>query len=480
MKKQMPGVYIDGHWSAPHSTTSIKAVNPATEETLGDIPDCDAADVDAAVRAAETAFRSSGWAQLTPAERSPYLRRLGDELQSRSKAISELVTSENGSPITVSRSLNGEKPSALVRYYAELAQALEVEEVRTSAGRTPIVRREPVGVAALIVAWNGPQSLAAKKIVPALVAGCCVVMKPSPETSFDAKLIMDSVEAAGVPPGVVNMVTGGVETGRALVRHPQVRKVSFTGSTGAGRDIATACASTLKRVSLELGGKSAAIILEDADLDAFLALAPRVCLNNTGQGCLLSTRVLAPRSRYEEICDGLVDRIASLKVGDPMDEDTAFGPVVSARQRQRVEGYLDRGRSEGAKCLTGGGRPRQLPRGFCVEPTIFSAVSNNMTIAREEIFGPVLVVIPVDSEDEAIKTANASDYGLGGTVFTRDAAHGADVARRIETGTIGVNGYTQDMNAPFGGVKQSGIGREQGPEGLDSYFELKSIYVDVR
>jgi acyl-CoA reductase-like NAD-dependent aldehyde dehydrogenase len=302
------------------------------------------------------------------------------------------------------------------------------------------------------------------------------VLKPAPETSLDAHLLAEAATEAGFPPGVLNVVTGGRDTGMALVSHPGVAKVAFTGSTAAGREIAAQCGTQLKPVTLELGGKSAAIVLEDADLGVLDKQVTRIFSPNSGQVCYSCTRVLAPRSRYDEVVDAVVEGMRGARVGDPMAESTNFGPLVSARQLQRVEGYIELGSAEGADLVLGGDRPADLERGFFVSPTVFRGADNSMRIAREEIFGPVLVVIPYDSDDDAVAIANDSDYGLGGTVFTADPEHGLAIARRVESGTVGINSYEPTLDSPFGGVKGSGLGRELGPESLDAYVEFKSIY----
>jgi acyl-CoA reductase-like NAD-dependent aldehyde dehydrogenase len=302
------------------------------------------------------------------------------------------------------------------------------------------------------------------------------VLKPAPETSLDARLLAEAAAEAGFPPGVFNVVTGGRETGAALVDHPKVDKVAFTGSTAAGRDIAARCGAALKPVSLELGGKSAALLLDDADLAAFGQQVSRLCAPNSGQVCYSCTRILAPHSRYDEVVETVVEGMRSARMGDPLSEETSFGPLVSARQRDRVEEYIALGSAEGADLVLGGGRPADLERGWFVEPTVFRGVDNGMRIAREEIFGPVLVVIPYEGEEEGVAIANDSEYGLGGAVFTADPERGLAAARRIESGTVGINGYEPVLEAPFGGVKQSGLGRELGPEGFAAYREPKSIY----
>jgi aldehyde dehydrogenase (NAD+) len=333
-----------------------------------------------------------------------------------------------------------------------------------------------VGVVAAIVPWNVPLFVTMRKLAPALAAGCTVVLKPAPETPLDAYQLAECLEAAGLPNGVVNIVMAGREVGEYLVTHPDIDKVSFTGSTAAGRRVAGLCGERLRRCTLELGGKSAAIILDDADLTETIAgLYVPTSLMNNGQACVAQTRILASRSRYQEVVDALVEATRNIKVGDPLDPDTAVGPLVAERQRTRVEGYLAKGQEEGAKIAIGGGRPAGLPKGWYVEPTVFVNVDNKMTIAQEEIFGPVVVVIPYDDVDDAVAIANDSQYGLSGSVWSADQATAVDIARRVRTGTMGINGMGMDFGGPFGGYKCSGLGRELGPEGLQGYLEYKNI-----
>jgi acyl-CoA reductase-like NAD-dependent aldehyde dehydrogenase len=352
------------------------------------------------------------------------------------------------------------------------------EETARFLGGDLIIRHEPIGVVAGIVPWNYPQTLSSFKYAPALAAGNTIVLKPSPETVLDSYVFAEAVLAAGLPPGVVNIVPGGREIGAYLVQHRDVDKVAFTGSTAAGRQIAEVCGRLLRPVSLELGGKSAAIILDDADLD--LAKIGQdlfaATLVNNGQTCYAGTRILAPRSRYGEVVDTLAGFASSLPVGDALDPATLIGPLVSERQRDRVERYIAKGKSDGARLVTGGGRPAGLDRGWFVEPTIFADVDNNSTIAQEEIFGPVLSVIEYADTDDAIRIANDSDYGLGGSVWTTDPARARDVIRRVRTGTMGINGYLPDPAGPWGGVKSSGIGRELGPGAIAAYQNLKTVY----
>jgi aldehyde dehydrogenase (NAD+) len=456
---------------------SIAVVNPATEEVIGSAPDGTAADVDAAVQAATAALGAAEWAGLGVAERAATMRRLSQLFLDHTDEVVGAVVDEAGTVAEEAYRTNVDGPYRLYKFYADVAERTQWEETRANAyGHHTIVRKEPVGVCGMITAWNAPQAIVAMKLGPALAAGCTAVIKPAPETPFDSYVFMRLVEEAGIPPGVVNVVFGGAETGQALVTHPLVRKISFTGSPAAGRAIASAAGQLLKPVTLELGGKSAAILLEDVDVEHFTSMIASHCLANNGQICALSTRVLAPRSRYEEIVDAMADTFRSWRVGDPRDPETNLGPLVADRQRARVEGYIASGRDQGAKVVVGGGRPGHLDRGYYVEPTLFRDVDNSMRIAREEIFGPVIGVIPYTDVDDAIRLANDSDYGLGGTVFTSDDERGTEVARRVETGSIGVNLFGQFEDAPFGGVKDSGYGRELGAEAVDHYLRLKSIY----
>ena len=474
-----PNLYIGGEWRAPSTDSRISARSASTEEVLGYVASAEEADIDAAVGAARNAFDDPiGWSMWEPSERAAVMERFAAELASRSVEIATRVSSQNGMPIRISRMTEGAVPANLLRYYAGLVSAAPTEERRRSlvSGHT-LVRREPIGVVGAIVPWNFPQTLTFFKVAPALAAGCTVVLKPAPETTLDAMMIAEAAAAAGLPPGVLNIVPGGRRAGSYLVAHASVDKIAFTGSTEAGRNIAEVCARLFRPATLELGGKSAAIVLDDADLDATMKQMFATSLLNQGQSCYITTRILAPRSRYDEVTEALTTLASSLPVGDPLDKATAIGPLATERQRDVVEGYIAIGVAEGGRITTGGKRPAGFDRGWYLEPTVIADVDNRHTIAREEIFGPVLAVIPYDGDDEAVALANDSDYGLGGTVWTTDHDRGLGVARRVRTGTIGVNGYTMDPGAPFGGVKNSGLGRELGPEGLTAYQQYKSIYV---
>ena len=472
-------LFIGDDWVTPSSARTIEVVSASTEEVLGHVPEAVDADVDAAVDAARHAFDDpQGWRTWNPVDRAAAMERLADCLDARAEEMAHLVSAQNGMPITTAREAEGAFPQAVLRLYAELIRDVPLEDVRegTFGGRIK-VSRMPIGVIGGIVPWNFPQTLASFKVGPALATGCTLVLKPSPETVLDAQLFAEAVQAAGIPAGVINIVQGGRETGRYLVEHPRIDKVAFTGSTAAGRSIAETCGRLLRPVTLELGGKSAAIVLDDAalgsDLDSLLAAT----LLNNGQTCHLSTRILAPLSRYGEIVDTVTDFVRSLRVGDALDESTQIGPMASSQQRDRVMSYIAKGSGEGARLTTGGGRPAGLDRGWFVEPTVFADVDNGSIIAQEEIFGPVLSVISYRDVDDAVRIANDSDFGLGGTVWTSDPERGEAVAARVQTGTIGVNVYQPDPAAPFGGIKDSGLGRELGPEGLAAYQALKSTYL---
>ena len=468
-------LFIGGDWVDPDSSDVIEVISPSTEQVMGTVPDATTVDVDRAVAAARSALTSGPWPAMSPAERADIMSALSGVLQARSTDIAQMITEQNGSPI--SWSIMGQVFSSTLAldYYADLTRTYDFEERRDGMMGPVLLRREPVGVVGAIVPWNVPLFTTMLKLAPALAAGCTVVLKPAPETPLDAYMLAEAAMEAGLPPGVLNIVAAGREVGEHLVTHPGVDKIAFTGSTAAGRRIAALCGEQLKRCTLELGGKSAAIICADADLDATVAGLMSASLMNNGQACVAQTRILVQRDRYDDTVDALTAAIGNMVVGDPMDPATEIGPLTSARQRDRVEGYISAGRDEGASVALGGGRPSGMDRGWYVEPTVFTGVDNSMRIAQEEIFGPVLAVIPYTDESEAIAIANDSPYGLSGSVWSADNARATDIARKIDTGTVSVNGFMIEFCSPFGGYKDSGLGRELGPEGLSHYLEMKSI-----
>jgi betaine-aldehyde dehydrogenase len=468
-------LFIGGDWVDPDSSDVIEVISPSTEQVMGTVPDATTVDVDRAVAAARSALTSGPWPAMSPAERADIMSALSGVLQARSTDIAQMITEQNGSPI--SWSIMGQVFSSTLAldYYADLTRTYDFEERRDGMMGPVLLRREPVGVVGAIVPWNVPLFTTMLKLAPALAAGCTVVLKPAPETPLDAYMLAEAAIEAGLPPGVLNIVAAGREVGEHLVTHPGVDKIAFTGSTAAGRRIAALCGEQLKRCTLELGGKSAAIICADADLDATVAGLMSASLMNNGQACVAQTRILVQRDRYDDTVDALTAAIGNMVVGDPMDPATEIGPLTSARQRDRVEGYISAGRDEGASVALGGGRPSGMDRGWYVEPTVFTGVDNSMRIAQEEIFGPVLAVIPYADESEAIAIANDSPYGLSGSVWSADNARATDIARKIDTGTVSVNGFMIEFCSPFGGYKDSGLGRELGPEGLSHYLEMKSI-----
>lgn len=466
-------LFIDGTWVEPAKGTTHEVIEASTGRPFATTALATSVDIDDAVAAARRALKGP-WAQLTPTERGERLSAFVAALKARGQDTAALVSRENGMPISQSLVVNGGAPSFIARYYAKLAATLELEDVRPSpTGGDTLVVRGPVGVIAAVTPWNYPQALAIMKLAPALATGCTVVLKPPPETALDAFVFAEAAQEAGLPAGVLNVVPGDRDAGAHLVEHPGVDKIAFTGSTGAGRVIGSTAGKLLRPVTLELGGKSVSMVAPDADLDLFASKLLEVSLPNNGQTCHAATRILAPRSRYDEVVEAVTQTVSGLVVGDPLDPATQIGPVVSQVQRERILGYIEQGRSLG-RLTTGGDTPER--DGWFVAPTVFADVDNSSVIAQEEIFGPVLVVTPYGDEDEAIALANDSDYGLGGVVWSADAEHGLALARRIETGSVGVNHYELHVNAPFGGVKSSGVGRELGPEGLEPYLMAKSIY----
>lgn len=470
-------LFIGGQWVTPATDATIPVISPSTEELVGSVPEASTEDVDRAVSAARRAFDSGDWSNADPAERVAALRRFSDLYMGKMMDIAAVITTEMGSPISFSQLAQSPAPWMMLNTFIDVAANHTWEERRLGVlGSDVIVRSEPVGVVAAIVPWNVPQFVTMSKLAPALLAGCSIVVKPAPETPLDAMVMAELLAEAGIPEGVVSVLPAGREVGEHLVSHPGVDKVAFTGSTAAGRRIAAICGEQLKRCTLELGGKSAAIVLDDADLATVTGGLRFASFMNNGQACVAQTRILASRKNYAAVVDAVGELAASLVVGDPHDPTTEIGPLVAQRQQERVEKYIALGQEEGARVVVGGnGMPDGMEKGWYVRPTVFADANNQMRIAREEIFGPVVTVIPFDDVDDAIAIANDSDYGLAGSVWTNDVEAGLDVARRVRTGTYGVNQYTMDFVAPFGGYKASGIGREFGKEGFEHYLEVKTI-----
>ena len=467
-------LFIGGQWRTPSTEQRLTVVSPHSEKPIGDVPAATPADVDAAVAAARQAFDHGPWPRLSPQERMRKVEELATIYSAHLDEMADLITDEMGSPRSFSRL--GQAAAAVSMIHLTLAVARDFPWVERRNGVLGEVhlRRAPVGVVAAIVPWNVPQFLIMPKLIPALIAGCPVIVKPAPETPLDALWLAEMIEQLNLPDGVVSILPGGTDVGEALVRHPGVDKVSFTGSSSVGRRIAALCGEQLKRVSLELGGKSAAIILDDADIDKTVQQLKSASLMNNGQACVAQTRILVSERRRDEVVEALADMMSGLRVGDPADEATDIGPLVAQRQQARVQDYIRSGVKEGARMVLGGDDAPH-DQGWYVRPTLFADATNNMRIAREEIFGPVLSVLTYRDEEDAVRIANDSDYGLAGSVWTADIAHGLEVASSVRAGTYGINMYTLDIGSPFGGFKQSGIGREFGPEGLHEYVELQTV-----
>jgi aldehyde dehydrogenase (NAD+) len=465
-------IYINGAWVPSTGKGTLDVIDSATEEVFATIPEGTAEDVDKAVEAAAAAF--PGWAATSREERAKLLTRIGEALGARTDEIAQVISHEVGMPMTLSGSIQVGLPAGA---FADAAQAAENFQWEEEVGNSLVVR-EPVGVVGAITPWNYPLYQVVLKVAPSLAAGCTVVLKPSEVAPINAFILADVIDEVGLPPGVFNLVSGvGPVVGEAIAAHPKVDMVSFTGSTRAGRRVMELAAEGIKRVSLELGGKSANILLDDADFATAVPAGLFGCYMNSGQTCSALTRMLVPRERLAEVEELAVAGTAGFAPGDPFEAGKLIGPLVSAVQRDRVVGYIKKGIDEGAKLIVGGAEPPEGlgDKGFFVQPTVFSEVTPDMTIAKEEIFGPVLVLMPYDTEEEAIEIANGTPYGLAGAVWSGDSARAERVARQLRTGQVDINGGTFNPQAPFGGYKQSGFGRERGKYGLEEFVETKSM-----
>ncbi len=465
---------IGGKWVAPHGSATFDVTNSATEEVIGRIPDGSPRDVDDAVAAARAAFEP--WSRTSPAERAEFLRKISAGLMARQDELAQLIASELGAPLKAAAQVHVGFPAFTLGFYASLVESFAFDE---RSGNTLVVK-EPVGVVGAITPWNYPIHQIAAKVAPALAAGCTVVLKPSEVVPLSCFAFAEIVDAAGLPPGVYNFLTGyGPVVGEAIASHPEVDMVSFTGSTRAGRRVAELAAKTVKRVALELGGKSANVILDDADFEKAVRSGVQNSFLNSGQTCSAWTRMLVPASLQDEAIRIAKDEAEQTTVGDPATGDPRLGPLVSATQRDRVVGYIRKGVEEGATLVTGGAEaPAGLERGYFVRPTVFANVRNDMTIAQEEIFGPVLCILPYGDEDDAVRIANDTIYGLSGAVWSKDSQRAERVARRLRTGQVHLNGAPFNPVAPFGGMKQSGRGRELGVWGLEEYLETKALNLE--
>lgn len=470
-------VFYDGAWQTPSTQHTQTLISPVTEEAVAHVALAAEADVDAVVASARAAFDEGPWPKLTPKERAQTLERFAEIMRSKGQEFADVWIAQTGTLKGMASNSANYSISAIDRNVA-LADSYPFLEVFDQYDDFRAIVREPVGVVAAIAPWNAPLATMLNKIGPALMAGCPVIMKPAPETPLEAYLIAQSAIEAGFPPGVVNLFVADRDVSDYLVRHVGVDKVSFTGSVGAGKRIASVCADRIARVTLELGGKSAAIVLEDADLTAAAKSLAGNMVMLSGQNCAALTRALVPASLQEDFVTALIDELETVKIGDPLEKGIRLGPLAMERQLTRVLHYIEIGKQEGARLAYGGGRPAAPNKGFYVEPTVFADVKNDMRIAQEEIFGPVLCVIPYGSVEEAIALANASDFGLAGGVYTADVQKAYDIARQMRTGTVGNNGAKADFSVAFGGFKQSGLGREGGTVGIEPYLEVKTLLFD--
>ena len=472
-------LFIGGEWVAPTSGRMIEIENPASEEIVARVAEAGNDDMDRAVAAARHAFDHGPWSITPPKERMAKLMQMIDLLEPRVPEIAKAWTAQIGGLATAATPMHAGAVMGL-RGIAALGENFAWEEQRKGMlVDTVVVTREPVGVVVAVAPWNGPLPIMANKVFYALIAGCTVVMKPSPETPLEAYILAEAAEAAGLPAGTVNLVPAHRDASDHLIHSTAIDKVTFTGSTAAGRHIASVCGSNMVRATFELGGKSAAIVRDDFPIEAAAAILGNTITVMSGQVCAMLSRAIVPKARHDELADAIAQVMQGVKIGHPEDPDTQLGPLAMKRQLERVEMYIEEGRKSGATLVTGGSRPAHMNKGYYMEPTLFANVDNTSRIAQEEIFGPVLCLIPAEDEEDAIRIANESSYGLNGSVFTNDAQAAYDIARRIRTGVVGQNGMRMEWTAPFGGFKQSGIGREGGDEGLWSYLETKSVLLDA-
>lgn len=468
-------LFIGGDWVLPAGAGGFDVIDSATEQPFYRVAEAGPADMDAAIAAARYAFDHTDWPLLEPAERAVYLRRLAAGLRERSEEAATYWTRQAG-PLFAMSSMSIARVPAAFEAYADLADTYPwiVPETSQMASFAAVVA-EPIGVVGAIVPWNTPLSLAGHKLGPALLSGCTVVLKLPPEAPGELLVLAEVAAEIGLPPGVLNVLTADREVSEQLVRDPRVDKIAFTGSSAVGKRIASICGERLARYTLELGGKSAAVVLDDYDIGAAAAAITGQEISLTGQNCSSLTRVIVLKKRHDEFADALGAAFGAVRVGDPFDPETQMGPLAMGRQRDRVQDYIKKGVAEGATLVSGGGLPAHLDRGFYVEPTVFSNVDNSSSIAQEEIFGPVVSIIPADSEEHAIELANGTVFGLNSAVFTNDIDRAWHVARRLRAGTVGHNGFKTDSVIGFGGVKQSGFGREGGARGVGPYVEPKTV-----
>jgi aldehyde dehydrogenase (NAD+) len=471
--------FIGGEWTSPSSASMIDVIDSASEEVYFRVAEAQAPDMDRAITAARKAFDEGPWPRMTHAERATYLEALGAGIAARNDDLGQIWPRQSGALHKMAK-YSGMGAEGTFRYYAGLANTYAWEERATPSGGGAfgLLVREPVGVVGAIIPWNAPLGLISNKVAPALIAGCTVVLKASPEAPGEAYVVAEVAEAIGLPPGVLNVVTADREVSELLVRDPRIDKITFTGSTAAGRRIASLCGERIARCTLELGGKSAAVILDDMDLGAAAKTLARAECFLAGQVCSSLTRIIVSKSRHDELLEALASSFSAVRVGDPFDPETQMGPLVAERQRDRVLGYIAKGVEEGATLATGGGKPAHLERGYFIEPTVFGHVDNASTIAQEEIFGPVLSVIPAADERDAVRLANDTIYGLNASVFTNDIDRAREVAGQLRSGTVGHNNFRTDFGIAFGGFKQSGIGREGGIEGLLPFLETKTVILE--